>query len=783
MDALDLTVRRWRRVIQGGAGAAALIGALALVGWFAGIPPLRAWTPGYDAMTPDSALLLALTGSALIVLWRKPAWGRNTVLVCASVTILIAGYALFNYDTGADLRAQTSVSVSIAGQLATRSIPSAMGLMAAVTFFICSAGLLLLVTERSNQRLKEAGAGCCGVIVATAGLVHALGFLYGRPLRYGSRGLPITLNGSVAFFAFGVALAMTPVARDLARRRRERRRQAAQYAATRTLVESDSLTRAGERLLKELCEGFGWAHGVLWTRDASRGLLRCMCAWSSPDAPGLDKLMALTRSGAFARGVGLPGRAWGARGIVAIEDPTQDSEFARRAAANNAGLHGGFAVPVNSGGEEVLGVLEFLHSEVEIPSREVRVLIEAVAAQTALYIRRKQAEQALGDEYNRLRAVIDNLPDHIFLKDTTGHYVLDNIAHLRFLGMTSTTQLIGKTVHDLFPPEEAARFAADDQSVFDTGRPIFNREELRAGANGVPQWVSTSKLPFHDEAGKLIGLICVSRDITERKEAEAALQEAQLQLIQAEKLESLGRLAAGIAHEVKNPLALILMGVDFLDAELADHKISGHALEVIGQIRDAAWRADGIIRGMLDFSAPNKMLLQPVDLNDLLHKSLPLVRHEMDSANVKLQTEFAENLPPASLDPNKIQQVFINLCTNAVHAMPDGGTLTVRTCLRRLDAGEVAKREAGSRVNERLRVSDSAIFIEIDDTGTGVPPEKLAYIFEPFYTTKPTGKGTGLGLSVTRKIVELHGGEIRISNRPEGGARVTLLFRPASVAG
>lgn len=779
MDALDPSVRPWRRVVQACAGIAAVIGALAVIGWATGSSPLRGWTTTHDVMTPDTGFLLLVAGFSLALLWGNPAAGRKAVQAFAILTILVAGDALLEYLTGADVKF-AGPPVDVPGEfLRQRPAPSQMGLAVAVLFFICSVGSLLVVSGKAQRRLKEAAASCCGVIVTTAGLVHGLGFLYGRPLRYGGRGLPLSLNGSAAFFTFGAALALTPVVRDLARRRLERRRQSAQYAAIRTLVESDSLTRAGERLLRELCEAFGWAHGVLWTRDASRGLLRCMCAWSSPGAPGLEKVMALSRSGAFARGVGLPGRAWAARETVAIEDPAQDSEFARRAAANNAGLYGGFAVPVHAGGDEVLGVFEFLHPRVEAPSRETRELVEAVASQTALYIRRKQAEQALGDEHNLLRAVIDNLPDHIFLKDTKGHYMLDNIAHMRFLGMTSTSQLIGKTVRDFFSPEEAEKFEADDYSIFNTGQPLFNQEERRANAGGTMQWLSTSKLPFHDEAGKLIGLVCVSRDITARKEAEEALQEAQLQLIQAEKLESLGRLAAGIAHEVKNPLALILMGADFLDAELSDQNIGGSAPEVVGQIRDAAWRADGIIRGMLDFSAPNKMLVAPTDVNELLRKSLPLIRHEMDAANVELKTDFAENLPPASFDPNKIQQVFINVCTNAVHAMAGGGTLTVRTSLRALNAREVAKRDAGSRVNERLRAGDSAIFIEIDDTGTGVPPEKLAYIFEPFYTTKPTGKGTGLGLSVSRKIVEMHGGEIRISNRLEGGARVTLLFRPA----
>ena len=760
-------------------GLAALIEAATLLGWLTGAAPLAGWAGPEDSMPPDSACVFLAAGFALIFLWQRQAWARHAALAGSQVTILIAGSALYHYVDGS--APATPAAPGVPGEpLANAASSPHMGLTAAVSFLVANVGLLLAVVPTRHRRLMDAVTSTCGVLVMSVGLVHALGYLYGRPLRGDPHGLPITLDAAAAFLALGSALTLTPILRDLSVRRLERRRQRAQYAATRTLVESDSLARAGERLLKELCEAFGWVHGVLWTRDASRSLLRCMSVWSAQNGePAMDKLTALSRSGAFARGIGLPGRAWAARATVAIKNASQDSEFARKAAAQNAGLFGGFAVPVHAGGDDVLGVLEFLYPEAGRPSHETLLMMEAVATQTALYIRRKQAEQALGDEHNRLRAVIDNLPDHIFLKDTTGHYMLDNAAHLRFLGMTSTSQLIGKTVRDLFSPEEAARFQEDDDYVFATGKAIFNREECRSGADGVHRWSATSKLPFHDESGKMIGLICVSRDITERKRAEEALQEAQLQLIQAEKLESLGRLAAGIAHEVKNPLALILMATDFLDAELADHQVGKTATEVVGQIRDAAWRADGIIRGMLDFSAPNRLHLEPINLNELLHKSLPLVRHEMDSANVRLVTEFDGDLPLATLDLNKIQQVFINLCTNAVHAMPDGGTLTVRTCLRTLDAGEVGQRDAGSRVNERLRLGDSVIFVEIDDTGTGIPPEKLQYIFEPFYTTKPTGKGTGLGLSVTRKIIELHGGEIRISNRAEGGARVTLLFRPA----
>jgi signal transduction histidine kinase len=191
---------------------------------------------------------------------------------------------------------------------------------------------------------------------------------------------------------------------------------------------------------------------------------------------------------------------------------------------------------------------------------------------------------------------------------------------------------------------------------------------------------------------------------------------------------------------------------------------------------DAIKRADGIIMGLLDFSVPHALDSHAEDLSAILDQSLGLVRHSLGEGEITLVRELADQLPPVWLDRNKIKQVFVNLLTNAIHAMPPGGVLTVRTLSRQLLAHEV-DRNAGHRLANRFRAGETVVIAEVADTGGGIPEEKLAQIFDPFFTTKPTGKGTGLGLTVTKKIVELHGGNLDIRNRKEGGVLVTLMFK------
>ena len=252
---------------------------------------------------------------------------------------------------------------------------------------------------------------------------------------------------------------------------------------------------------------------------------------------------------------------------------------------------------------------------------------------------------------------------------------------------------------------------------------------------------------------------------------KAELQATQLHLIQSEKLDSIGRMAAGVAHEVKNPLMTILTGVKILSKRLANGDDTTRML--LQDMTDAVSRADKIIGGLLSYSRESELDLAPVDLNAALDTSLLLVKHELDKGRAQVLKDLDPSLPMLFLDEFKIQQVLVNLLTNALHAMEHDGEIHLRTSLETLTSG----RRVGHRLGDRFTPGERVVIVQIDDSGPGIPEANLGKLFDPFFTTKPTGIGTGLGLSVCQQIVEMHGGAIEIGNRDQGGARVTMFLK------
>ncbi len=253
------------------------------------------------------------------------------------------------------------------------------------------------------------------------------------------------------------------------------------------------------------------------------------------------------------------------------------------------------------------------------------------------------------------------------------------------------------------------------------------------------------------------------------QESHKALQAAQHQLIQVAKMESIGRLAAGVAHEVKNPLTVIVMGVEYLRKHLPEG--AHEAVQVLDDMDAAVKRATRVIHSMLDFSAPSLIHREQAQLNPIVDSALGLLDRDLAKRSITVEKRLAGNLPRMPLDTSRMEQVFLNVFQNAMEVMEHGGTLTVTTGVKRL--GEVAggEKDPGSSLG-----SQSVIAVEIEDTGPGIPEEFLTKIFDPFFTTKPTGQGTGLGLTVIKKIVDMHGGLIRVRNREGRGATVSLLF-------
>ncbi|MFH1429688.1 MAG: ATP-binding protein, partial [Candidatus Margulisiibacteriota bacterium] len=259
----------------------------------------------------------------------------------------------------------------------------------------------------------------------------------------------------------------------------------------------------------------------------------------------------------------------------------------------------------------------------------------------------------------------------------------------------------------------------------------------------------------------------LKKEINERKQAEDKLQiaynelqDAQSQLIQAEKLHVVGGLASGVAHEVKNPLSVILQGVGIIERKLGTITDEG-ILKTLTFMKNAVGRADTVIKGLLDFSSLTTLDRESVQVNEIIDKSLFLVKHQMVKDHVQVIKEYDENIPDIEVDRNRLEQVFVNLFINAQNAMEEkGGSIKVRT---------------GIMYDEELNTNK--LYIDIEDTGPGIPQDILDKIFDPFFTTRRNEGGTGLGLPIVKNIIEMHNGTIDVKNKiNESGLIIRLMF-------
>jgi signal transduction histidine kinase len=232
------------------------------------------------------------------------------------------------------------------------------------------------------------------------------------------------------------------------------------------------------------------------------------------------------------------------------------------------------------------------------------------------------------------------------------------------------------------------------------------------------------------------------------------LKETQEQLIQQEKLASVGQLAAGVAHEINNPLGSVLLYADILCKETPeDNQQQREDLQMI--IREAT-RCKTIVNDLLNFSRQNEVLAQDTDINTMLSELVDEQERQELFENIRIVTDLDPQLPRIQADPLQLHQVFANLINNAAEAMPDGGRLTLRT-------------RRGPRPGH--------VTIDVEDTGVGIPEENKKRIFTPFFTTKPIGKGTGLGLAIIYGIVKMHRGQISVKSQEGKGTTFTISLR------
>jgi PAS domain S-box-containing protein len=349
----------------------------------------------------------------------------------------------------------------------------------------------------------------------------------------------------------------------------------------------------------------------------------------------------------------------------------------------------------------------------------------------------------------KYRALIENLEQSIFLKDAKLRFVAANGPFCRGLGRTEA-EIVGKTDYDFYPRELADTYRADDVLVLGEGHRLEKEEQNLA--DGRLRTVRVVKTPVKDENGRTVGVLGIFWDVTEQRELEAQLRQAQ-------KMEAVGQLAGGVAHDFNNLLTAILGNVALILAHLPPGDPNrGWA----AQAERAALRAATLTGQMLGFARQMVLRPEPLNLNQIIEEVVALLRSGLDP-RIRLEVRRAEDLGLVHADAGSMNQVLMNLCLNARDAMPEGGRLTVETANAVVDE-DYARRHLPARAGEFVR-------LRVADTGEGIPPEVLPRIFEPFFTTKGPGKGTGLGLAMVFGIVQQHHGWIDCASEVGQGTR------------
>ena len=369
---------------------------------------------------------------------------------------------------------------------------------------------------------------------------------------------------------------------------------------------------------------------------------------------------------------------------------------------------------------------------------------------------RKLAEETLRESNRRQRFVLDTIPDPAWLKDSSGRYLAVNYAWCRFAGRQAA-DVIGKTDFDLVPAEIARLFQEADGEVMRQRRQSRNEQFLN-DIQGRSLCYETIIAPILKEDGQVVGTVGIARDITERKQLEAQLRQAQ-------KMESIGQLAGGVAHDFNNLLAVMRGNADLLLMQAEQNPPQTN--ECLKHIVAAAERAAGLTQQLLIFSRKKVMESEPLLLNTLVADMVKMLKR-LIREDIHLECDYAEQLPFVDADSGMLEQVVLNLVVNARDAMPQGGRLCIRTESVSVDMSyALTHPEARSGEFVTLRVSD---------TGIGIGQEHLERIFEPFFTTKEPGKGTGLGLATVYGIVKQHKGWIEVETHVGKGTTFTVFL-------
>ena len=359
--------------------------------------------------------------------------------------------------------------------------------------------------------------------------------------------------------------------------------------------------------------------------------------------------------------------------------------------------------------------------------------------------RRKQAEDALEQEQSLLQTFMDNTPDHIYFKDKESRFIRINKAQTNLFRLSDAQEAIGKTDAEFFTEEHAQQAYKDEQKVIRSGKPMAAKEEKETWPSGEETWASTTKAPLFDKAGQIMGTFGISRDITERMRAQAELQAAKEAAEYADRAKS--DFLANMSHELRTPLNAIIGFAEILRDEIIG-PIRPEQRELVVDIHTSGRHLLNMINDILDLS---KIEAGTMDLDfetfsvvDAMEEVNTIVNALASKKQIQLAQEFDQDIT-VTADKTKFKQILYNLLANGVKFTNEDG-----------------------RVTTKFEISDNSLLIQVIDTGVGISPEDQEMLFQAF-TQVDTSKaraheGTGLGLALTKRLVELHGGEIWVES-------------------
>lgn len=419
---------------------------------------------------------------------------------------------------------------------------------------------------------------------------------------------------------------------------------------------------------------------------------------------------------------------------IYAEDISRDPRLGQIAALN-LGVAAFAMVPLRAR-DRIVGTMSVGSRQAHRFAEHEIDLIVTIGHQVGLAVEKAQLFHQVSQDKREWEDTFDAITDPISVQDASGRIIRVNRALVERL-RTSPDQLIGQPWQAVFIRNGQAGTWGDRLLGPDQVEPVV--EEVNDLV--IEGTFLLSAFPRFDDRRERIGSVLVLRDITEHRRLEEEIR-------RMDRLSSLGELSAGIAHEIRNPLSSVK-----LDAQLLARQLTADETQrkIVGNILDAIQKIEGVVKNTLSYARPEEPAFRFTELTRVIEQSLGVVRRSLDKAKVQVEFDPPARILPVFVDPNQVQQVFVNIFLNAIHAMPAGGRLSIA-----------------------VRATTQTVDVRVADTGVGIAPQNLSKIFNPFFTTR--SQGTGLGLSIVQRILERHRASIEVASRVGDGTTFLIRF-------